>query len=51
LAKLVVVVKISEEFAAQSFRGAYDTIVLEKVSKKTAFFLLFFYFFCSFFIF
>ncbi len=33
----------------QSFRGAYHTIVLEKVSKKTAFFLSFFAFFYSFF--
>jgi len=42
-------VKNSEEFAAQSFRGAYDSIVSEKVSKKTAFFLHFFVFFNSFF--
>jgi len=41
--------KISEEFAVQSFRGAYHTIVLEKVSKKTAFFFNFFAVFNSFF--
>ena len=31
--------------AAHSFRGAYNTIVSGKVSKKTAFFLTFFSFF------
>ena len=33
---------ITEEYAALSLRGAYHTIVLEKVSKKTALFLHFF---------
>jgi hypothetical protein len=39
--KTVVFVKNCEEFAGQSFRGAYDSIVSEKMSKKTTFFFIF----------
>lgn len=36
--------KNCEKLIWQSFRGAYHTIVLGKVSKKTTFFLFFFNF-------
>jgi len=39
--KTVFFVKKCEEFAGQSFRGAYHTIVLEKMSKKNTFFFIF----------
>ncbi len=46
--KTVVFVKNCEEFAGQSFRGAYDSIVSEKMSKKTTFFFIFFVVFFNF---